>query len=82
MCRQEGPRYKRAEVSVTSSSGELFICRLYELVNQRDIAAALPSPHYLTTIIAGAREHCLPREYCDWLSQLQHNGYEGEVDIP
>ena len=82
-CSQEGVSsgiYKPIEVQVETPAGDKLTCRSYQLLilNAKD---PRPSPHYLDVIKRGARQNGLPAEYLQFLDNIEHNGYEGEVKM-
>ncbi|XP_023326928.1 gamma-glutamylcyclotransferase isoform X2 [Eurytemora carolleeae] len=80
--KQEGvPRvYKRMEVRVELEDGRSEIAYTYYLVKP-DEPDKRPSKVYLDVILTGAREHSLPSHYLARLEAIEHNGYEGDVNL-
>ncbi|KAJ8920296.1 hypothetical protein NQ315_011957 [Exocentrus adspersus] len=81
--------YYPLTVKVETPTGKELDCRVYiqtanvtnvvpltELPNERK-----PSAVYINTMLKGAKESGLPKEYQDFLGSIPHNGYSGEVDI-
>lgn len=73
--------YIPISVPIESKSGEIFMCRAYQLANipeEWDGPSARrenqPSATYLKTIVKGAVESKLPVEYITFLKSFEHNG--------
>uniref|UniRef100_T1H017 gamma-glutamylcyclotransferase n=1 Tax=Megaselia scalaris TaxID=36166 RepID=T1H017_MEGSC len=73
--------YIPISVPVHSASGEILMCRTYQLANipeEWDGPSAKkdnkPSTTYLKTIVKGAVETKLPMEYVNFLKSFEHNG--------
>ncbi|KAL3859726.1 hypothetical protein ACJMK2_009927 [Sinanodonta woodiana] len=82
--RQEGVHahiYKPFEVNVISQHGQPLHCRTYMLNRSCDEFDARPSPQYLDIIIRGAEQNQLPADYIAKLKAVEHNSYQGTVDI-
>ena len=73
---------RRKPVEVHTTSGEDISSYLYQATDQSVELEGLPSPQYLEVIVSGAEEVGLPEDYKQWLKQLPHNGYQGEVGLP
>lgn len=56
-------------------------CRSYRL-RHPDPQDGPPSPQYLETVLAGAKENHLPEDYVRRQLHVQHNGYQGKVVVP
>ncbi len=73
--RQEAPLLERGEIEVELGSGEKLQCQAYHMCKEEK--DELPSPMYLKTIVAGAREHGLPEDYIrNTFLCVQNNGYK------
>ena len=72
--------YKPIIVKVTTPDNEELVCRSYYLL-KRDSPDKRPSPQYMDVIIRGAIENKLPSDYVEFLKNIEHNGYEGEVEV-
>lgn len=53
--------YRRIEVSIVDGSGQRVAAQVY--IATKVEKGLRPAPHYLKTILDGAREHGLPEEY-------------------
>lgn len=85
--------YIPISVPVESKSGEVLMCRAYQLANipeEWDSPSAQrenqPSATYLKTIVKGAVETKLPVEYIKFLKSFEHNGnivddFEFDLDL-
>ncbi|XKL67542.1 hypothetical protein PGB90_003033 [Kerria lacca] len=84
--RQEGvgnKQYKVVTVNVITPENYSAICRCYQLCQQpfkiQDSEVLpenrKPSLLYMTVIINGAKESCLPESYINDLKKIQHNGW-------
>lgn len=60
-------------MDVELDDGEIIPCRSYEMY-QETTRNKLPSPHYKRVIIAGARQHGLPKDYIQTLEMFPDNG--------
>jgi gamma-glutamylcyclotransferase len=80
--KQEGvPRvYNRKNVQVELEDGSTLPAYTYFLIKPLEDDRR-PSKVYLDVILKGAREHSLPQSYIDKLQDIEHNGYEGEVQL-
>lgn len=90
--RQEGVpinEYERIEVAVeTVPEGKIVNCFAYQLrpeTRQQSIEVhgknLLPSLRYKNVMIQGAKDHGIPQEYIQMLTNLPDNGYNGDVDV-
>ena len=83
--QQEGVPYIyiRYEETVTNENGAKVKCVVYrfnEAVKVRD--GDKPSPKYIKVMREGAMEHNLPKEYQEFLSTIEDNGFDGKVVMP
>ena len=79
--KQEGVPYLyiRYKETVTTENGEKVKCvvyRLNEAVKVRD--GDKPSKKYIKVMREGAMEHNLPKEYQEYLCNIEDNGYDGK----
>ncbi|KAF2360691.1 Gamma-glutamyl cyclotransferase-like [Trinorchestia longiramus] len=73
--------YRPLEVPVVlKSTGETVQARTYQLIRPLE-EDRRPSKVYLSVICKGAQEHGLPEEYQKFLQNIEHNGYDQEVDV-
>lgn len=90
--RQEGVHeniYRALEIDVFLPSGEKVNARTYQqTANPPDVddlselsQDCRPSVAYWKTILKGAEETDLPKEYLEFLNKIPHNDYHGPVDI-
>lgn len=90
--RQEGVSaniYVPLNVDVKCPGGGIKKCRIYQqtaipeqIPNLKDLPAERrPSKVYLNVIIQGAKESRLPQYYQNFLKNIPHNGYDGEVAV-
>lgn len=81
--------YYPLTVEVETPLGKKLNCRVYIQTAKISKGVPLeslpverkPSLIYINTMLKGAKESGLPEEYQDFLRNITHNGYEGEVDI-
>ncbi|KAK3597572.1 hypothetical protein CHS0354_018166 [Potamilus streckersoni] len=73
--------YNPLEVDVFSQDGQTLHCRTYMLSRSSDVFDARPSPQYLDIIIRGAQQNGLPADYIEKLKSIEHNSFQGTVDI-
>lgn len=81
--------YVRLELDIVRMDGKVQKCQLYKLTKEAEYIEDMqelpvdrrPSPAYLTTILLGAKESRLPKEYIDFLNKIPHNGYSGDIEI-
>ncbi|XP_022914958.1 gamma-glutamylcyclotransferase-like [Onthophagus taurus] len=89
---QEGVQdnlYFAKTVEIVLPNGEKRTCRVYQQTATPEHVDDIkelpkdrqPSTVYLTTIILGAEESCLPDDYREYLKSIPDNGYKGKVDI-
>lgn len=64
----ESGGYARTTVCVQLSTDETLTCWVY-IGEIHDGAPYAPSARYLQTLLAGAREHGLPKDYIDWIAR-------------
>uniref|UniRef100_A0A6A7FNA9 gamma-glutamylcyclotransferase n=1 Tax=Hirondellea gigas TaxID=1518452 RepID=A0A6A7FNA9_9CRUS len=73
--------YRPLQVPVLRrSTGERVVARTYQLIKPRE-KDRRPSKVYIDVIKKGAIENGLPKEYLDFLSNIEHNGYNSDVDL-
>ncbi|XP_072051697.1 uncharacterized protein [Amphiura filiformis] len=70
--------YRPIEICVKTAEDKPHTCRTYELIGKIDLP---PSPQYMEVISTGAVQGGLPIDYVDLLSKIEHNGYDGPMDI-
>lgn len=76
-------------MDVKCPGGVLKKCRTYQQTAVPDQIANLkdlpnerrPSKIYWKVITEGAKESKLPQDYQNFLNNIPHNGYEGDVNI-
>ncbi|XP_050310247.1 gamma-glutamylcyclotransferase-like [Anthonomus grandis grandis] len=81
--------YRVLHVDIELPNGEKVKARTYQqTVDAPDVDDFKDLPHecrpsfpYLRTILVGAEESDLPKEYREFLQTIPHNGYDGPVDI-
>lgn len=61
------PGYQLITVSVETSQGNM---EAYTFISDADDENVYPTKEYLTTILAGAKEHYLPVEYTDFIRSM------------
>ncbi|KAL1130381.1 hypothetical protein AAG570_013319 [Ranatra chinensis] len=86
--RQEGVErniYKVLDVTVKTDTNEELLCRSYQLCSLPDnripFEQRLPSKIYLGTILQGANECGLPEHYIKKLMSIDHNSFDGPVNL-
>ncbi|XP_066942374.1 gamma-glutamylcyclotransferase-like isoform X1 [Macrobrachium rosenbergii] len=72
--------YKAVEVDVETLTGEQVRARSYQIIRPLE-QDRRPSSVYLDVIVRGAKENGLPEDYVKFLEGIEHNGYNGEVDV-
>ena len=66
----KGGHYRRTAVEVETVNGERLTAEMYIAGPQFVIAESRPSNWYLDAILAGARQHDLPRDYIESIERL------------
>ncbi|XP_066244821.1 gamma-glutamylcyclotransferase-like [Euwallacea similis] len=89
--RQEGVHnniYKPLQVDILLPDGKTVNARTYQQIAEAPGGElselpqdCRPSVAYWKTIVKGAEETGLPKQYLDFLHQIPHNDYHGSVDI-
>ncbi|KAK7068199.1 hypothetical protein SK128_021967 [Halocaridina rubra] len=72
--------YKALEVDVEVLNGEMVRARSYQIIRPLEDDRR-PSSVYMNVILNGAKENGLPEEYIKFLENIEHNGYDGKVDV-
>ncbi|KAG0717928.1 Gamma-glutamylcyclotransferase [Chionoecetes opilio] len=81
--RQEGVHkkiYKVMDVEVETEKDECVGARSYQVIRPLE-GDRRPSYVYMDVIIRGAKENGLPKDYIRFLENIEHNGYNGSVEI-
>ncbi|XP_011496903.1 PREDICTED: gamma-glutamylcyclotransferase-like [Ceratosolen solmsi marchali] len=90
--KQEGVHmnlYFAKNVIINTTIGENIECRVYQqLCLPEEYLKPIflpperqPSFIYLNTLIRGAKEHKINKDYIKYLESFHHNGYNGEIEI-
>ncbi|GAB0086328.1 Gamma-glutamylcyclotransferase [Sergentomyia squamirostris] len=91
--KQEGVHrgvYRPLSLPIETPRGEVFICRVYQLVNNPDgypvkngvtLEERKPSYSYIQVLINGGIESRLPEYYIEFLKSVEHNGNLGKPEL-
>ncbi len=79
ICFRQEAEYEVIYVDVESPNGEMSNCRTYQMPGRH---FEIPtSPQYLEVIRTGASIAGLPDYYQKFLSEVEHNGYSGPLQV-
>ncbi|XP_070544988.1 gamma-glutamylcyclotransferase-like [Ptychodera flava] len=67
-------------VMVTTPKGKMLTCTCLKLRDPLPLEG-VPSPQYLSVLIAGAVQKNLPKDYIAKLKSSKHNSYDGKIGI-